>query len=256
MARLTILGQSGTGKSWAGGALIERIMDPEHPENSGTESFDLAVHFDPEDEERGLSDAENNPIYQRLDVDAKLAKKIDWMRAVYNHRRIRVVPDMMESEQRELFGAICGAVFDLVKDVAPDLTALISCDESGQIVTQNGADSRALKAQTRGRKYGLETVHSSQRPQQLHTTVISQSDRRFYFRINDDNDRGKLQGQAGFNVNRIPDLGVGLSGLDDRQVVIENAGSGELVVESTENWTRIRPHYAQDDGIIDEALPV
>ena len=256
MARLTILGQSGTGKSWAGGALIERIMDPEHPENAGTESFDLAVHFDPEDEERGLSDAAHDPLYRRLDVDTELAEKIHWMKAVYNHRRIRVVPDMMESEQRELFGAICGAVFTLVKDVAPDLTALVSCDESGQIVTQNGADSRAFKAQTRGRKYGLETIHSSQRPQQLHTTVISQSDRRFYFRINDDNDLGKLQGQASFNVNRVRGFGKGLSELDDRQVVIENVSTGEIIVESTENWTRSRPHYAQDDGIIDKSLPV
>jgi hypothetical protein len=240
----------------AGGALIERIMDPEHPENSGTESFDLAVHFDPEDEERGLSDADHDSIYQRLDVDQGLAGRIDWMKLIYNHRRVRIVPDLMEEEQRELFGVVADSLFTLVKDVAPDLTALLSCDESGQIVTQHGSHSGALRAQTRGRKYGLETIHSSQRPQQLSTTIISQSDRRFYFRINDDNDLSKLQGQAGFNVYNVPELSCGLAGLDDRQVVIENVGAGEIVVESTNDWTRIRPHYARDDGIIDEALPV
>jgi len=30
----------------------------------------------------------------------------------------------------------------------------------------------------------------------------------------------------------------------------------EIIVESTENWTRRRPHYTQDDGIIDKYLPV
>jgi hypothetical protein len=256
MARLTVLGQSGTGKSWATGELIERILDPEHPNHPG-ESFDIAFHFDPEDEERGLSDEEHDPLFYRLDVDVQMASRIDWMKVAFNHRRVRIVPDMKPEHQRRLFGEICGALFELVKDVRPELTGLLSCDEAGGIVTQNGADKRALEVQTRGRKYGLETIHSCQRPQQLHTTVISQSDRRFYFRINDDNDLDKLQGQTGFNVYRISDMdGRGLSDLEDREVVIENVDTGEFVVQITDNWTRLRPHHADDDGVIDEALPV
>jgi len=87
--------------------------------------------------------------------------------------------------------------------------------------------------------------------------MISESDRRFYFRINDDNAVRKLNAQAGFNTQRVPGLGGrGLSDLEDREVVIENNSTGEIIVEKTDNWNRRRPHYADDDGIIDGVLPV
>lgn len=256
MARVAVIGQSGTGKSFGAGAVIERILDPNHPDNPG-QTFDIAVHFDPEDEEKGLSDADHDPLYRRLDVDAELARNLEWMKVLYNHRRIRVVPDMTDDAKAELYGVICGAVFELCKDVVPDLTALVSGDEIGSYVTQTSADKRVLTVQTRGRKYGVETVHVMQRPQQAHTEMISQCDRRMYFRVNDDNDLGKLSGQAGFNVNRIPNLnGRGLKELEDREVVIENVGTGDIIVESTNDWRRIRPHYSGDDGLIDDVLPV
>jgi len=64
------------------------------------------------------------------------------------------------------------------------------------------------------------------------------------------------------NVNRIPaesthlGPGDGLSDLPDRTLVAENVGSGDLLVQSTEDWTRLRQHVADDDGILDESLPV
>lgn len=262
MARLLVMGQSGTGKSYALGALIERVLDDEHPENPGGESFDFAVHFDPENEERGLCEKGNRPLYQTLEVDARTAAQIDWPLLVARRKRVRVVPDMSETAMQELFGVIADAVFELCKDHTPDKTCLLSCDESGQIVTQTGAADAALKVQTRGRKHGVETIHSAQRPQQLHTTIISQTDRRYYFRINNDNDLAKLNGQAGFNVNRIPveseyiGPGDGLSDLPDRTVVAENVGAGKILVQSTEEWTRLREHYADDDGILDAGLRV
>lgn len=262
MARLLVLGQSGTGKSWALGALIERVLDEQHPAHPGGETFDFAVHFDPENEERGLCEKGNRPLYQTLEVDTGTAQRIDWPRLVAKRKRIRLVPDMDEEKQRRLFGAICEAVFRLCKDRLPDSTCLLSCDESGQIVTQTGAPDAARKVQTRGRKHGIETIHSAQRPQQLHTTLISQTDRRLFFRINDDNALTKLNKQAGFNVNRIPaesphlGPGDGLSDLSDRALVAENVGSGDLLVQSTEDWTRLRRHVADDDGILDESLRV
>lgn len=258
MARIVVIGQSGTGKSWGAGALIERVLDPQHPGNSG-DTFDIAIHFDPEDEEVGLSaaDGDRKPLYRRLDVDTGLASRLDWLKTIYNHRRLRIVPDMDEPEMREFYGVICGAVFTLVKDVAPDLTAYVSCDEAGQLVTQHGADPRVTTLQTRGRKYGAETCHISQRPQQLHTTIISQSDRRIYFRVDNDNDKGKLRKQAKFDVDRVPvSTGTGLESLQDRECIISNKSSGEFVVESTDDWTRLRPHYSGDDGLVDEVLPV
>lgn len=248
MARIGVIGQSGTGKSWAGGALLERVLDTQHPENAG-ETFDIAVHFDPEDEERGLADVDHRPLYKTLHVDADLAGRLDWLKVIYNHRKIRVVPDMVEEQMAELYGVICGAVFQLVKDVAPDLTAFVSGDEAGQYVTQNGADKRVLTLTTRGRKHGAEVMHSMQRMQQVHSELISQADVRFYFRLNDDNDIGKVNKQAGFDASI-------LKGLEDREVIIENNSTGDNVRESTNDWTRLRPHYAGDDGITDSVLPV
>ena len=176
---------------------------------------------------------------------------------IWRYGQVRVVPDMNKGETRHLYGVICGAVFRIVKDLKPDATAFVSCDEAGQFVKQNNHHPDVLELQTRGRKHGAETAHASQRPQQIHTTIISESDRRFYFRINDDNALGKIQAQAGFNVNRVPGLdGRGLSDLEDREVVIENNSTGDIIVEKTDNWNRKRPHYADDDGIIDGVLPV
>ena len=171
---------------------------------------------------------------------------------------------MAEQHQRELFGAICKATFALCKDHWPDTTALISCDESGQIVTETDAPDAALTVQTRGRKHGVKTIHSAQRPQQLNTTIVSQCDRRYYFRISDDNALRKLNKQAGFNVNRLPASveselvtpGAGLSDLKNRIVVGENVTSGDILVQSTDDWTRLRRHVADDDGILDEGLRI
>lgn len=258
MARVAVIGQSGTGKSYGAGAVIERILDPNHPRNPG-ETFDYAVLFDPEDEEQGLCDTRgrHDPLFQRLEVDHETAQKLDWRKVLYNHRRIRVDPDMTEEAMEDVYGAICGAAFELCKDLTPDKTALVCGDEVGQYASQHSADERVLTLQSRGRKHEAETVHIMQRPQQVHSELISQCDRRIYFRVNDENDLGKLQGAATFNVHRIPEAdGRSLKELDDREVVIENVGSGEIIVESTNNWDRLRPHMAKDDGLIDQVLGV
>jgi GTPase SAR1 family protein len=262
MARLLVMGQSGTGKSWALGALLERILDEEHPNHPG-ETFDFAVHFDPEDEERGLCE-KGNPLYKTLVVDRQTARQINWPKLVAQRERIRVVPDMDEESMQTLFGILAQSVFRLCKDDLPDKTCLLSCDESGDIVPQHGAHDAALRVQSRGRKHGVETIHAAQRPQQLNSSIISQTDRRYYFRINNDNDLSKLNSQAGFNVNRIPsgvesehiDPGEGLRDLPDRTVVSENVSTGEILVQSTEEWIRMRNHHSGDDGILDSGLRI
>jgi len=261
MARLLVLGQSGAGKSWALGALIERVLDSEHPEHPD-ETFDFAVHFDPEDEEQGLSGQDNRPLLGTYPVDVQKARETNWQMLIAKRKRLRVVPDMSADNMRQLFGTICQAAFRLCKDHLPEKTCLLSCDESGQIVTQHGAHDAALTIQTRGRKYGVETIHSAQRPQQLHTTLLSQTDRRLYFRIKDSNALRQIDKQAGFNVGRVPvdsdRIGPrdGLADLPDRTVVLENVDSGDIAVESTEDWTRVRNHYSGDDGTLDSALSI
>ena len=169
---------------------------------------------------------------------------------------------MGADNMRQLFGTICQAPFRLCKDHLLERTCLLSCDESGQIVTQHGAHDAALTIQTRGRKYGVETIHSAQRPQQLHTTLLSQTDRRLYFRIKHSNALQQIDKQAGFNVSRVPvDSGLigprdGLADLPDRIIVLENVDSGDNAVESSDDWTRLRDQCSGDDRTLESALSI
>jgi len=240
MARVTVLGRSGTGKSYYTGYLLEQTVP----------QFDYAVHYDIEDEEVGLSDADHDPIYKTLRVDQEVARRISWVRAIANHRKLRVVPQgLTTDEQREVYAQICEAAMSLCSEHDPDATCFVSCDEAHNIVNQSAFDERCERLITGGRKHGVECLHISQRPQLLHTTVISQADRRVYFAVSDDNDLGKIDRQAGFPASRLKDL-------PKRQCIVENKDSGEHERVDTDGIGRERPHYSGDDGIVDESLPV
>ena len=75
MARVTVLGRSGTGKSYYCGYLLEQAVP----------DFDFAVHFDVEDEETGLSHPDHDPLYKTLYVDQERASAISWPKVIYNH---------------------------------------------------------------------------------------------------------------------------------------------------------------------------
>lgn len=260
MARINVIGASGTGKSHYAGKLLEQVV----PE------FDLAVHFDIEDEEVGLSDANHDPIYKTLEVSPELASRLDWIKVLANHRKIRVVPDGMTQEERqELYAVLCHVVMRICKDAKPEWTAFVSCDEAHNIVNQHAFDTRCERMITGGRKHGVECLHISQRPQLLHTTVISQSDRRVYFAVSDDNDIGKIDRVSAFPANL-------LDSLPARCCVVENKSTGDCKVLVTDpdyekhvpdklrsrmdvevdTTQREHPHYSGDDGIADEAFPV
>lgn len=240
MARVTLLGRSGTGKSYYAGYLLEQVVP----------DFFYAVHFDIEDEEKGLSDSDHDPLYKTLYVDQETAAAISWVKVIHNHRKIRVVPEgLTTEEQREVYAQICDAVMALCKEANPDATAFVSCDEAHNIVKQAAFDERVERMITGGRKHGVECLHISQRPQLLHTTVISQADRRIYFGITDDNDLGKIDKTSGFPATRLKDL-------EARVCIVENKDSGEHKKISTDGIGRERPHYSGDDGLLDDKLPV
>jgi len=240
MARVTVLGRSGTGKSYYVGYLLEQTVP----------NFTYAVHFDLEDEEKGLSDADSDPLYKTLYVDKERAAAVDWRKAIHNHRKLRVVPDGLTTEEsQEVYAQIADAMMELCKELRPDATGFVSCDEAHNLVTQASFDNRVERLITGGRKHGVECLHISQRPQLLHTTVISQADRRVYFAISDDNDLGKIDKQSGFPASH-------LERLPERTCIVENKDSGEHVRVDTDGVTRQRPHFSDDDGIVDEELPV
>jgi len=240
VARVVNIGQSGTGKSYYAGFLLEQVVP----------SFDLAVHFDIEDEERGLSDANHDPLYKTLRVDKQKAEALSWPKVLYNHRKVRVVPeDLTTDEMTQLYATICGAVMKLCRSVVPDWTAFVSCDEAHNIITQASFPQPVERMITGGRKHGVECMHITQRPQLLHTTVISQADRRVYFRVTDNNDLAKIDGMSTFPAER-------LESLPDRVCIVENKSNAEHKRVETDGVDRQRPHYSGDDGVVDEHLPV
>lgn len=245
MARVAVLGASGSGKSYYTGFLLEQRV----PE------FDIAVHFDPEDEEKGLSDVNADPLYETLPVDGERYAGIDWVRCLFNHRRVRVIPEgLTKAETADLFGRICAAVMALCKDLdesidgAPE-SALVSCDEAHTVLVKGDFDERVERLITGGRKHGVESIFISQRPQLLPLTVLSQADRRVYFRISQDRDLDKIQKVSNFDAGRLDDL-------PSRRCIVENKDSGAWKEMDTDGIGRRRPHYSGDDGLLDDALPV
>lgn len=259
MARINVIGASGTGKSHFAGTLLETIVP----------DFDIAVHFDIEDEEGGLCMGDD-PLYQTYRVEVEEAERIHWVNLIANHKKIRLVPEgFTVDEQQRLYAVICYSVMKLCKDHKPEWTAFVSCDEAHNLVNQSAFDQRVERMITGGRKHGVECLHISQRPQLLHTTVISQSDKRVYFSIGDDNDIGKISKVSSFNA----DL---LDSLPDRCCIVENRSTGEykcLVTDpeykqyvpatiknqmavEVDDKERQRPHLSGDDGIADAAFPV
>jgi hypothetical protein len=122
---------------------------------------------------------------------------------------------------------------------------------------------------TGGRKHGVECLHITQRPQFLHTTVISQADLRVYFGVSDSNDLRKIDQMAMFSAAILEQI-------PTRTAVLENKNTGEyklivtdssqrsvvppeiseqMEIETMDN-VRSRPHDSGDDGIVDEAFPV
>lgn len=240
MARIVEIGQSGTGKSYYAGYLLEQFVP----------DFDYAVHYDIEDEERGLSDADHDPLYGTIRIKSGELGRLSWLKVLYNHGKVRVVPEDLTSEEKvDLYARICHAVMKLCQTVTPDKTAFVSCDEAHNIITQSTFPQPVERMITGGRKHGVECMHISQRPQLLHTTVISQADRRIYFRVTDNNDLNKIDKMSNFPASR-------LESLEDRKCIVENKSTGQHEVVDTDGVKRQRPHYSGDDGLADEHLPV
>lgn len=239
MARIVILGASGSGKSWYAGWMLERAAP----------NFDYVIHFDIENEEVGLSDS-SDPLLKTVFVDEKRYERLNLPQVVYRNQQVRVVPEGLTLEEmRELYGRLCRTAMILAaeEDVG---TVYVSCDEAHNVVPQeNNLDDRIERLITGGRKYGAEVQHTSQRPQLLHKTALSQVDRAIYFRLGEDNDISKVQKQAEVNAHKLRELG-------KRECIIENRDSGEWMIQDTEELSRHRPHYSGDDGIVDEVLPV
>lgn len=240
MARTSIIGTSGTGKSWYSGYLLEQAVP----------NFDFAVHFDIEDEELGLSSTETDhePLYKTVEIDEELFGNVDLLRVLYRNKKIRVVPqDLVMEESREVLGTLCAAAMKLGEEGHGSV--FVSVDEAHNLLSEGNLDERVERLITGGRKHKVEFLSITQRPQLIDKTVLSQSNRRCYLRVDEQNDIDKINKVSTFDAER-------LKNLRDRRVIVENRDTGETTEINTENLERKRPHYSADDGISDEALPV
>jgi hypothetical protein len=248
MARKAIFGRSGAGKSWYGGHYLEEIVP----------KFDYAVHFDIEDEERGLSRPQDS-IFKTFYVDKEFAnREVDYQgrvmplvsAVVLENKKVRVVPDgLTPTEQRGLFAELAGLSMEIGKTEA---NFHLSADEAHQVVPDvaDDLDERVIRMLTGGRKKGVEFCLITQRPANMHSEAYSQLNYAAYFSLTKDVDIGKVNGSCGFNAyNVLPEL-------DVREFVLEDLDSGELRLHSTEDDTfeRDRPHAAADDGVADEII--
>lgn len=244
MARMIVLGASGSGKSWYAGAVLEQAAP----------QFDYAIHFDPEDEEVALSAPAKAtgypPLYRRLPVSPATYQRLNLLKAVHRNERVRVVPEgLTTDEMSDLYGICAAVAMKLAKDMNAG-TVLVSCDEAHNVVHEGSLDERIERLVTGGRKHGAEVCHVSQRPQLVHKTLLSQTDKAVYFRLGEDNDLKKIDKQSAVPSGEI-------LALDKRECIVEDRDSGDWTLVDTErDVTRQRPHFSGDDGQLDEKLPV
>lgn len=197
-----------------------------------------------------MSDGNHDPLYVTLRVDRERADRLEWASLLAKHKKLRVVPeDLTTAEQRALYAEICRQVMRLCKDIAPEASGIVSIDEAHNILKQNDFPEACERLITGGRKHSVEHLAISQRPQLLHSTVISQADKRVYFGITDDNDLKKINKTSNFPATKLKEL-------PSRRCIVENKDSGEWEQIDTNDLTRQRPHYSGDDGIVDRHLPV
>lgn len=257
MARVFVIGKSGSGKSWFTGKKIADILEPEDPEDE----FEYAIHIDLEDEERGLSLAED-PLLKTLNVDKELLRgqvvvqdpedppeyipakalqdgpaiwTVEW--AFYKNKYIRVVPDGLSAEEEAILTEIMADAAMKAGDTH------FSMDEAHRIASQAGLGDRMEDLITGGRKRGVEWCFITQRPQAIHKQVIAQTDIGVFFKLTSDRDVKKADRLAeNFDGEET------LPSLEPREAIVEDYDDGTARRIDTNDLERAYPHVAGDDG--------
>lgn len=246
MARTTIFGRSGVGKSWYLGWFLERAAN----------NFTYTTHFDIEDEEQGLSVADD-AVFKSFYVDKEFYERevtfqnreMPLVHAVILHNKdVRIIPDgLTPEEQQELWAGICELAMEIGKT---DANIHLSADEAHQVMPDIGdsLDDRVVRMLTGGRKKGVEWTVATQRPSNLHEEAFSQANYGIYFSLTKDVDVARVGGSSNFNAYQLlPELGT-------REYLFEDLDEGTLIKKDTETLDREHPHFAEDDGEADKVL--
>jgi len=256
MARTVIFGKSGSGKSWFTGQRIGEILEPEDEE----EEFEYAIHVDLEDEEKGLSlagdsllstfdcdkerlrdqvvvDPDDPPSYipEEELADGPVIALPKWV--VYKNKYVRAVPDGLNDEEEVVLSEMMADAAMLTGDCH------FSMDEAHRVATTGKIGRRLDDLITGGRKRGVEWAFITQRPVNLHKTIIAQADIGCFMKLTSDRDKKKADNLAEtFDAEEV------LPSLPPRTVIVEDYQNGTSIRIDTEDLERKYPHVAGDDG--------
>lgn len=281
MARVMVLGRSGSGKSWFAGKILADILegdadfDGENPPDEAeaavndatsedSRGFEYAAHLDLEDEERGLSQADD-PLLLTFEVDSEtLASVVSYKTerdapdyiperelegdgpfhlplvkwVLYRNRYVRFVPEGLSKDEMVL-------LVEFIADAAMQAGSThFSLDEAHLVAQKHNIGDKLMRLATGGRKRGVEWLFITQRPQKIHEDILSQTDYTIYFNLRD-RDLEKAADKA----EAIPDAEGEIGALGKREAIIEDFDAGTYEQFSTDGMERAYPHAAGDDGV-------
>lgn len=266
MARVMVLGRSGTGKSWFSGKILADILtgDADFDSDGEDEGFKYAAHLDLEDEEKGLSDPED-PLLRTMEVTSEKLEGVvsykteadaptyipveelegtgpyhiplvKWV--LYRNRYVRYVPDGLSKPETKL-------LVEMVADAAMKAgDTHFSLDEAHLVAEKHNIGDKLMRLATGGRKRGVEWLFITQRPQKIHEDILSQTDYTIYFNLRD-RDLEKAADKA----EALGDAEAEIGGLGKREAIIEDFDAGTYSQFSTEGMERKYPHVSGDDGV-------
>lgn len=241
MARIAGLGRSGTGKSWYAGKKYEDAIP----------NFDSAIVFDLEGEEKALSYStdEYDALLRSMYIDEDMLSEINLTEEIMRNKFVRIEPDGLTTEEtRSLFDACAKVAMQMGENYG---SCYVAGDEAHIYAPNNRIPEGTERMVTGGRKKGVEWQMTTQRPQKIDETVLTQADYLIMFGISGNNDLKKLR-RAEVPENVVAEVG----NLDKREAIVYDVNKGEHTRIDTNEMSRTRPHLAGDGGILDDSLPV
>ena len=173
--RLLIAAQSGYGKSYVGQAMIE--------ENLQDVSYSAVMDY--KDEFRGLV---KSGLASYVGVGAKEAElgADAWAEVIANNGHVVLARAVEPETWRDVVARVAKAVRSL------DGQGLVAIDEAHSVANQSAKLLQPIKLLATTGRGGVSSIWITQRLQELHNTVIAQTNASLYGGFKDPSDRGRL----------------------------------------------------------------
>jgi hypothetical protein len=173
--RQLIAAQSGWGKSYAGQATIENNLD----------EVAYSAVMDYKDEFRGLVKS-GVASYVGVGVQEAALGADAWAKILANNGHVVLARAVEPDTWRQVVAKVAKAVRSL------DGQGLVAIDEAHSVANQSAKLLRPIKLLATTGRGGLSSIWITQRLQELHNTVIAQTNASLYGGFKDSSDRGRL----------------------------------------------------------------